>query len=195
MQVSKKEILEQIERHVMAYQRTYLSVGDAVHEYFRASAYVHSLKLLFSGSKSICAACDAAAERLSNIFLNGDVEDYYCLENTQTTAKQTADSIEPIAAVHIQGNDFEEVLTESDLIGVSTPLGHGTLPELIDKIAFKTVLPCESSSDLRLKGLMIRNILSRSVRQKPRCAVRLPVDRDWTGAYRYCFDRVYRSLA
>ena len=124
MQVSKKEILDQIEYHVRAYQRAFLNVGDELHEYTRANAYVHSLKVLFSGSKAISAACDAAAERLTNIFLNGDVEDYsrlgrdeqpdaYELAADAAIAKQDAQS-GPVASVHIQGNDFEEVLTESD---------------------------------------------------------------------------------
>lgn len=80
-------------------------------------------------------------------------------------------AIEPIASVHIQGNDFEEVLTESDFE------------------------PEKAVVDENLKQVMIRNIWSRAVRQKPRRGVRLLVYQDWTGANRYSFDRRSRLVA
>jgi|GEM_PF-6688591 len=116
MQVSKKAILDQIEFHVSSYLRAYLSVGSVYYEYKSASAYVHSLRMLFSHSKAITSACDAAAEQLDNIFLNGDVNDYsrrHAVEQPGTSCHSepvpAATQVDWTAADQITEPDHSEV--------------------------------------------------------------------------------------
>lgn len=134
MQVSKKAILDQIEFHVSSYLRAYLSVGSVYYEYKSASAYVHSLRMLFSHSKAITSACDAAAEQLDNIFLNGDVNDYsrrHAVEQPDLSSKS-----EPV----VQGHDFEETLTELDFEPVADS-DVQALPDPLKQVDWTEQLP------------------------------------------------------
>lgn len=169
MKTSLKEISRLLEIIVENYQRSYLNIGQQYYAYTSASAYAHSIALLFSDSKAVRALVDEANKKIDNIWLNGAADDYSrpqqspdselpesaplslvqvdwtedrlpepnqdsspvssdtslhqadclcveCCNRTSLWSYEPTESrrSEPVASVHIQGNDFEEVLTESD---------------------------------------------------------------------------------
>ncbi|WGS84979.1 hypothetical protein [Methylomonas sp. UP202] len=153
MQTSKKAVLDQIEFHVASYQRTYANVGNVYYEYTSASAYVHSLKLLFQSQPSIVAACESASGRIDNIFLNGDPDNYSRrlprAHDEQTDANELAADAaiakldrqsEPVALATIQGDDFEETLTELDFGPAAEP-AQPERPDPLKQVDWTEQLP------------------------------------------------------
>ncbi|WP_157198075.1 hypothetical protein [Methylomonas sp. DH-1] len=76
MNTSLIEISRLLETYVENYQRTYLNVGQQYYAYASASAYVHSIALLFSDSNAVRALVHAANKKIDNIWLNGVSDDY-----------------------------------------------------------------------------------------------------------------------
>lgn len=200
MQVSKELLIAEFSKIVSEYESLYARFGDSLVWYNQAVGKINGLGLFFySDDSDVDAAYEMACEQVGNIYLNGDKDDY----SRRKARDEQPDAYELAADAALAKQDIQD---EARCVFCDRFLNDGICPsDACKEISSGDSAVTKPSSLVNCVGLTSRDLfkiwtwspqwiarhrsLTRSVRQKPFRAVRLPLDQNWTGANRYLLNR------